>query len=317
MTSVVAVSGGTASLGRAITEAIVALGKYEVIVLSRKENPGLEKTLGVRIVPVDYSSVSSIIEVLEKNNIDTLVSAIGLGGSALPDAELPLIQAAEQSSVTKRFIASVFGATYGKESTSRQSSFYPATGKILSREELETTKSLEWTAVLNGFFLDYFGMPKVTSYLQPTTLVLDIANNSAGIPGSGDVPVVFTHSFDVARYTARLLGLDKWEKESYVIGDKLTWNEFLKLAEEAKGTKFNVTYDSVEQLREGKITELPAHKYAYDFVPKEVLQSMLAYFGTMFENGQFDFKSKKTLNDAFPDIEPLTAEKILEQGWGS
>lgn len=36
MTSVVAVSGGTASLGRAITEAIVALGKYEVIVLSRK-----------------------------------------------------------------------------------------------------------------------------------------------------------------------------------------------------------------------------------------------------------------------------------------
>lgn len=131
MTSVVAVSGGTASLGRAITEAIVALGKYKVIVLSRKvhnipqgimffpnlpqENPELEKALGARIVPVDYSSVSSIVEVLEENKIDTLVSAIGLGGSALPDAELPLIQAAEQSSVTKRFIPSVFGATYTKE----------------------------------------------------------------------------------------------------------------------------------------------------------------------------------------------------------
>lgn len=78
-------------------------------------------------------------------------------------------------------------------------------------------------------------MPKVRSYLQPTTLVLDVANDAAGIPGSGDVPVVFTHSFDVAKYTARLLSLDKWEKESYVIGDKLTWNEFRKLAEEAKG----------------------------------------------------------------------------------
>ena len=118
---------------------------------------------------------------------------------------------------------------------SRQVSFHPASGKILSREELEKTKSLEWTTVLNGFFLDYFGIPKVKSYLQPTTIVLDIANDCAGIPGSGDVPVVLTNSFDVAKYTARLLGLDKWEKESYVIGDRLTWNEFLKLAEEAKG----------------------------------------------------------------------------------
>ncbi|KAH6981638.1 hypothetical protein BKA56DRAFT_549473 [Ilyonectria sp. MPI-CAGE-AT-0026] len=313
MTSVVAVSGGTSSLGRAIVEAIVALGKYEVIVLSRKEKPELEKTLGARIVPVDYSSVSSIVEVLEKNNIDTFISAIGLGGSAPPDAELPLIRAAEQSSVTKRFIASVFGATYKKE----QSFFYPAAGKILSREELEKTKSLEWTTILNGFFLDYFGMPKVKSYLQPTTLVLDVAHNTAGIPGSGNVPVVFTHSFDVAKYTGRLLGLEKWEKESYVIGDKLTWNEFRKLAEEAKGTKFNVEYDSVEKLREGKVTELPSHKYAYDFVSKEVLQSLLAHFGTMFEDGQFDFKPEKTLNNAFPDIKPLSAKEILEQGWGS
>ncbi|KAK7421216.1 hypothetical protein QQX98_002346 [Neonectria punicea] len=313
MSSVVAVSGGTASLGRAIVEAIVALGKYEVIVLSRKENPELEKTLGARIVPVDYSSVSSIVEVLEKNNVDTVVSAIGLGGSAPPDAELPLIHAAEKSSVTKRFIASVFGATYKKE----QASFYPASGKILSREELEKTTSLEWTTILNGFFLDYFGMPKVKSYLQPTTLVLDIAHNVAGIPGSGDVPVVFTHSFDVAKYTARLLGLEKWEKESYVIGDKVTWNEFRKLAEEAKGTKFSVEYDSVEKLQGGTITELPSHKYAYDIVPKETLQSLLAYFGIMFEDGQFDFKPEKTLNDAFPDVKPLTVKEILAQGWSS
>ena len=82
------------------------------------------------------------------------------------------------------------------------------------------------------------------------------------------------------------------------------------------GTKFNVEHDSLEKLREGKITELPAHKYAYGFVPKEVLQSMLAYFGIMFEDGQFNFEPEKTLNDAFPDIEPLTAKKIVEQGWG-
>ena len=52
---------------------------------------------------------------LERLTIDTLVSAIGLGGSAPPDAELAIIRAAEQSSITKRFIASVFGVTYKKE----------------------------------------------------------------------------------------------------------------------------------------------------------------------------------------------------------
>lgn len=73
----------------------------------------------------------------------------------------------------------------------------------------------------------------------------------------------------------------------------------------------------MEKLREGKITELPSHTYAYAFVPKEVLQSMLAYFGTMFEDGYFDFKPAKTLNDVFSDIKPLTAKEVLKQGWGA
>lgn len=101
--------------------------------------------------------------------------------------------------------------------------------------ELEKT-SLEWTIICNGAFLDYYGMPKVKSYLTPTAIVVDMAAAKAAIPGSGNTPVVFTYSGDVAKYTAAALTLPKWEKESYIIGDKLIWNEFVKLAEEVRGT---------------------------------------------------------------------------------
>lgn len=101
--------------------------------------------------------------------------------------------------------------------------------------ELSKT-TLEYTRVNNGYFLDYWGIPKVKTYLQPFTLVVDMADNMAAIPGTGDVPVVFTHTFDVAKYVAAFLDLDKWEKETYVIGDKVTWNEFVELAQAAKGT---------------------------------------------------------------------------------
>lgn len=103
-----------------------------------------------------------------------------------------------------------------------------------SEKELEKT-SLEWTAVCNGFFLDYFGMPKVKSHLRMITMVLDVIAAKAAIPGSGDVPGVFTYSQDVGKFAAALLTLPKWDKESYIVGDKLSWNEALKLAEEVRG----------------------------------------------------------------------------------
>lgn len=86
-----------------------------------------------------------------------------------------------------------------------------------------------------GFFLDYYGLPKVKSHVTHFVTILDIAAGKAAIPGTGDVPAVFTYTQDIGKFTAALLTLPKWEKQSYIIGDKLTWNEFLKLAEEVRG----------------------------------------------------------------------------------
>lgn len=181
---------------------------------------------------------------------------------------------------------------------------------------LELT-SLEYTTVINGLFLDYWGFPKVRSYLGSNPIVLDIAGNAAAIPGSGDVPVVFTYSFDIGRLVTALLSEDKWDKETIMIGDKLTWNEFLAIAEEVKGTKFTVTNDDMSTLQQGKITELPGHVAMYPFLPKEALQGMFAGFGIMSEKGHFNFKTEGSLSQRHPEIKTKKARDIVEEAWGT
>lgn len=107
--------------------------------------------------------------------------------------------------------------------------------KLQAQDELKRTKNLEYTIFHTGYFSDYWGMPVVKSNMAPMTAVIDIAHNAAAIPGSGNVPVIFTHTTDVAKYVAASLDLDTWDPEFFIIGDRLTWNEFLQLAEDAKG----------------------------------------------------------------------------------
>jgi len=82
------------------------------------------------------------------------------------------------------------------------------------------------------------------------------------------------------------------------------------------GAKFDVTYDSIDVLKSGKITELPSHVGLYSFVPKEAFQGMISTFELWFEEGVFDFKSEKLLNAVFPEIKPWTVKDILQTAWG-
>jgi hypothetical protein len=104
-----------------------------------------------------------------------------------------------------------------------------------AKAALKSTTNLEYTVFYNGYFTDYWGMPVLPSHMPNITMILDIPNNAAAIPGSGNVPVIFTHTRDVAKFVAASLDLDTWEPETYVMGDRLTFNELLALAEEAKG----------------------------------------------------------------------------------
>ncbi|KAF6838358.1 nmra-like family protein [Colletotrichum plurivorum] len=314
--AVIAVAGGTGNVGRTIVEAIVATGKHDVKILARKANPDLEKQVGASIIVVDYANVEATAKALEDNNVHTVVSAINMmpPPGQVPQ-EIELIRAADASKTTKRIISSGWGIPHHEGQINDLGSVpYKLNAQAFLKNE---TKSLEHAVVHNGFFLDYWGAQAEKSYMAPITLVIDIPNNAAAIPGSGNVPVAFTHTRDVAKFVAAALDLERWEPDLFIVGDKVTWNEFLRFAEEAKGTKFDVSYDSVETLKTGQATELPSQIPAYPFFPKEAYQGLAATFGSWFADRTFDIPpaDKKTLNEQFPDIKSWKVKEILEAAW--
>jgi hypothetical protein len=279
---------------------------------------------------VDYTKTDDLAATLQANSIEAVISTI----NSMDDvsAELSLIKAAEKSGSTKRYIPSIWGIKNNEESVMpcswdfgrtklnyeyRIASYFPiARAKLNVIAALEATSSLEYTTVYNGYFADYWVLPKVKSDQSPLALVVDIENNFAAIPGSGNELVTFAHTFDVARFVAALVGTPKWDKESYIIGDKASWNQFVQYAEEAKGVKFTVKHDSIEDLKAGKITELPSHPHLYPFFPKPMLQGLFAAFGRMFIEGAFDLKPEHTLNEAFPEVKARKIRDLIFEAWG-
>jgi hypothetical protein len=176
--------------------------------------------------------------------------------------------------------------------------------------------SLEHTVWYTGYFADYYLMPHTKSYLNMMTAVVDMANNTAAIPGSGNVPVAFTYTQDVARFVAASLTLPRWSSRTWVVGDKVTWNKVVALAESAKGVKFNVTYDSVEMMKAGRVTALPSHLEMRALIPQEVLEGILSLYGLLFEAGVFDLKPEHTIREDFPNIKVKSFKELMTEAWG-
>ncbi|KAF2874389.1 hypothetical protein BDV95DRAFT_331579 [Massariosphaeria phaeospora] len=313
MSPVVAVAGGTDGLGRGIVEALKAGGQYEIVVLSRKTNPELEKKLGVRVLAADYSSPDALVELLEKNKIWAILSTISSAIDTLPETNL--IQAADRSKVTRRFIPNIWS---GMEWSADMTEKVPmAAIKMAILAALEPT-SLEWTTVYVGIFMDYY-VPTLHTYAHTMPLAIDVEANMAAIPGSGDYPVYFTHTLDIGKFVGALLGRPKWERTYYLAADQMTFNELVRLMEEIKGAKFTVTYDSIESLEQGQMTALPGMHKMLEAVGGGAAGSfilpMLAKVGALLDGALPGMEKGSRLDRLFPDIKPLTLRAGLEKAY--
>ncbi|KAL2686753.1 hypothetical protein Neosp_004295 [[Neocosmospora] mangrovei] len=107
--AIVAVAGGSGGIGRALVDAITSRGKHKVKILSRKADDHLAKQTGVSVLVVNYADVDGLTKVLEENNIDTVISALFTLPVAGVPPEVSLIQAAQASKTTRRFVPSNWG----------------------------------------------------------------------------------------------------------------------------------------------------------------------------------------------------------------
>ncbi|KAL3470443.1 hypothetical protein BJX99DRAFT_251232 [Aspergillus californicus] len=302
----VAVAGGTGGVGRTIIE-VLESSPHTGFTLSRKapENPNSNQ------LTVNYNDITQLVTVLEERKIHTIICAFSIEGDSLAKSQANLIEAAELSKETKRFIPSSFAIPYPRESIQ----VLPQLKDYFKAIETLKQSDLQYTVFHNGIFLDYFRSPDMKSYLKPNVFVIDLANRVAAIPGDGNVSVTFTYTFDLARFVVAVLDLDEWTDESRVIGDEMSWNGFVEMAERVLDTKFEIHYDSVTKLKRFEITELPGHQALYAHFPKKPFQWFMSIFELFTTDETSRLPREGSLNERFPDIRPLTVEQLLEKYW--
>ncbi|KAJ4288921.1 hypothetical protein N0V90_011262 [Kalmusia sp. IMI 367209] len=182
-------------------------------------------------IKVDYNDIDSLTTVLEGNGINTVFCAFAISGTSLKISQMNLIKASSAASTVARFVPTSYSIDYPREGVQI---LPPLQDYFDCLDELAKT-NLEWSVVLNGIFLDYYSGPPIKSYLAPNAFAIDMENNEAAIPGTGDEMITFTHTFDVAKFLVAALDLDVWPRALRISGDEITFNEFVKLAQEIKG----------------------------------------------------------------------------------
>ncbi|KAJ5895265.1 hypothetical protein N7495_006956 [Penicillium taxi] len=305
--AVIAVAGGTGGVGKTIIETLSLEPKFQVVVLSRNEPK--EIVSHIQHMQVDYDDVSSIAEKLEHHNVSTIISAIGITSDETSQSQLNLIDAAEKSKATQRFIPS----EYSFIQTASLLPLDPSIKYWLAAAGRLKASSLKYTRVVPGFFMDYWGMPHAETNLQPFSFGIDIASRTAAIPGDGNDMMCMTYTYDMARYVVKALDLDQWPEFSVIVGDEVTYNDILHMAEEIIGTKFQVTYDSREQIESGDVTVPPvAEDVEYS---TEELKETTALVSRLTVNGVFQLPRENRLNSLFPELRPVTMREFLEKSW--
>jgi nucleoside-diphosphate-sugar epimerase len=185
------------------------------------------------VLAADYSNTKSITKILEENNVEIIISALGLFSDESAQAQLNLIHAAIKSTTVKKFIPSEYGIKYTEELLS----FHPAAQWWLDAADTLRKSHLQFTRIVVGWTLDHYGMPGVPSNMKPFSYAIDFHHRRAAIPGKGTVPVAFLHSNDLAKYIAAMLEQDSWPEFSAFAGDKMSWGELLALAEQVTGQR--------------------------------------------------------------------------------
>lgn len=293
----VAVAGGNSTIASNIINAILASKKHQLVVLSRSPQPDLE-TKGAVVRVVDYNSHEQLTKALE--GIHTVLSCIWSYDSAIATSQLALLEAAKEAKV-KRFVPSEWSVpAYDKVA------YYKVKESVW---EAVKKSGLEYTRFNNGLWLNIWAAdaPREeavgrSGYLGPS-LIIDIKAGTASIPGDGSRKVAFTDMRDIGKYVAAALDFEKWDEDSFIVGEKVSVNEFVDKVERITGKSLNKTYFSSEQL-DGLIAE-----------NKESMMGMIYEILKLIADGDFDLTA--TINQKAPEVKPITLDAFLTRHWGT
>lgn len=276
------------------------------------------------IIQTNYSSEDSLAEQLRVKHVNVVICTFIMDCDSASDAQLRLIRAANQCPSVKRFIPSEFNVEYDVSD-----SILPYPEKrfhLAARRELGKTSTLEYTYIYPGMFMDYFGLPRVTSTLRPLCFFIDPASGQAVLPGDGEARMSMTFTTDAARYIALALELNEWPRILVTAASCVSLNELVRLVEESLGRKLQVRYQPVEKLLKHETIDLPSNLDIAQQFPErfpqglDQLRALIADLEAGVALGAFDFDKLSGHLDLVKEFEgkapaPRRIEELIEEAW--
>ncbi|CAF5002203.1 unnamed protein product [Rotaria sp. Silwood1] len=297
-TKLVVVAGGTGGLGQHIVGGIVDSKKYIVKVFTRQDPLSLPEltTKGVSIIKVNYSDHKSLV--FELQGVHTvMVCFVGIDESAMR-SQLNLLNACLEAKV-KRFVPSEWSSNSDANSAMQ---LYREL-KMPVRNKVKAS-GIEFTVFMPGLFMNYFASPqRSSSSLSRHIVGIDFNKCEATIVGTGDELFCTTEADDIGKFVAAALDLDKWDEKMGMVGSRTTWNQMIKLGEQIRGKKFNVTRIPIDDaLRQ------------CDLMSNDKMMKFVQEVFIAIAKGESNFEAK--LNEKFPEIRPITIDEFLTKWWG-
>ncbi|KAK7061070.1 hypothetical protein VNI00_000805 [Paramarasmius palmivorus] len=307
----IAVAGGTGGIGSHIVEGLLEIKKRDslhIIVLSRSSKPDVQFAgASAPVIGVDYKNRSC------KNTKSTPSSPRFLDIRTFADifevTQQRLLDAALKVPSIHRFAPSEF-AVHSERLVSAP--LYQHKIPILRslRKVKETRPNFEFTAFSVGIFMNYLGYgnpkpdgAKAHGHLQHFPYIVDLSKAAADVPGDGNIKFAWTTAEDVGRFTAAATQLDKWDEETNMAGEVITINEVINIAESITGKKFDVKYNTEQDLL-ARMDPNPTSPFGNFYLE--------VYLGIV--RGECEMEIN--LN-GLVDVNPTSVKEYLQKWWGN
>ncbi|KAK2779716.1 NmrA-like family protein [Colletotrichum kahawae] len=287
----IAIVGGSSNVGQEVHDALVARGKHEILLLSRK---GVETVLSFVSGPADPTNTSQ------------------------SDTQKNLKDACIQAGV-KRFAPSEWA-------TSKFDHLFWYSFKQVTRDYLaevnKEKKVLEYSLFQPGLFTNYLTYP-FSSSKHATQLETPVDFNQCRalvVNGGEDALLTFTTAQDLARVVALAVEYEgEWPLVGGIKGADITMGQLIALGEKIRGKPFAIEKLKKEDLAASKVASSWSLEVKHPSIPPETRKAVAASLtsGILLGFSAGCFNTSAEWNQILPDFKFTQPEEFLSQAWKS
>ncbi|KAL2192879.1 hypothetical protein P885DRAFT_72624 [Corynascus similis CBS 632.67] len=241
---------GPGQLALEIIDGLVATGKHEIIVLSRRVAPeNVQK--GTTWVKVDYTDKQSLVQALD--GVHTVLSFVVLLTEDDAFVQKNLIDAAIEAGV-KRIAPSEWAVA-----NFNHLPWYNAklTIRDYLREKNKESKIIEYTLFQPGWFMNYLGGAHQTcKHFRTTTILVNHDKGRTIIVSDPSSLVTYTAIHDVVNIVVKAIDYEgEWPEVGGINGHTLSVADEVAIGERVRGKKYQIEKISIDDAKAGKIDD--------------------------------------------------------------